>query len=388
MSDGNSERRAMTRREFIKLGAGIGAGAGAAAVLAACSPAPTAVPPTQAPTAVPPAATKAAATMAPTAVPPTVAPTATAKPLAEIKKLVQGTYNPNWANCVLSELADVKGWFKEEGIDSKEIVIIDQAQIFPALIGGSLMLAQQDTDAIAAANAAGEPLYLISCYRDKEPWIFGIGPGYKTLADIKGKPLSGGAIGTRNENSLKEMIKRLGGDPNDYQWVPIGGGSDGRVKAVIGGVIAGTLMQDRHVPLIQKAGGTILYNKREAFPQDAYVAHKSWLDKNPRTAIGFLKATFRARQFAIDPKNKDEIIALMKSRNYDFPQEFIDTYEALLDIMSPTGNFSPDAMVNLLQAAVKAGTLKTLVDWKTFVKLDYQNQAFKELGREDLVMKV
>lgn len=387
MSDGNSERRAMTRREFIKLGAGIGAGAGAAAVLAACSPAPTAVPPTQVPTAVPPTAVKAAATLAPTAVPPTVAPTATSMPLAEIKKLVQGTYNPNWANCVLSELAETKGWFKEVGIDSKEIVIIDQAQIFPALIGGSLMLAQQDTDAIAAANAAGEPLYIISCYRDKEPWIFGVGPGYKTLADLKGKPLSGGAIGTRNEASLKEMVKRLGGNPDDYQWVPVGGGSDGRVKAVIGGVIAGTLMQDRHVQLIEKAGGAILYNKREAFPQDAYVAHKNWLDKNPRTAIGFLKATFKARGFALDPKNKDEIIALMKSRGYDFPQEFIDTYAALLDIMSPTGNFAPDSMVNLLNAAVQAGTLKKLPDWKTFVNLDYQNQAFTELGRTDLIMK-
>ncbi len=380
MSDENNENRAMTRREFIKLSATVGASAGAAALLAACSPAATVVP-TLAPTPVP------AATQAPVAAA-TAAPSATPKAVAEIKKLVQGTYNPNWANCVLSELSEVKGWFKEEGIESKEIVIIDQAQIFPALIGGSLMFGQQDTDLLAAANSAGEPLYVVSCYRDKEPWIFGVGPAYKTLADLKGKPLSGGAIGTRNENNLKEMIKRLGGDPKDYQWVPVGGGSDGRVKAVIGGVIAGTLMQDRHVPLIEKAGGKVLYNKREAFPQDAYVAHKNWLDKNPRTMIGFLKATYKARQYVLDYKNKDEIVKLMSSRGYDFPQEFIDTYESILDIMSPTGNFAPDSMVNLLNAAVEAGTLKKLVDWKTFVKLDYQNQAFIELGKPDLVMKV
>ncbi len=379
MSDQNNENRTMTRREFIKLSASVGTGAGAAWLLAGCAPAPTstAVP-------VPSTATQPAATT----VPATVAPTAIPKPVAEIKKLVMGTYNPNWGNNVTTELALSKGWFKEEGIEDKEIVIIDQSQIFPAVIGGSLMIAQQDTDLLAGANAAGEALYVISIYRDKEPWIFGVGPGYKTLADLKGKPLSGGAIGTRNESSLKEMVRRLGGNPDDYQWVPIGGGSDGRVKAVIGGVIAGTLMQDRHVPLIEKAGGAVLYNKREPFPQDAYIAHKNFLDKNPRTVIGFLKATFKARQYLQDPKKKDEIVALMKSRGYDFPQEFIDTYDSLLAIMSPTGTFDPNAMVNLISAAVKAGTLKKEVDWKTFVKLDYQNQAFVELGRQDLVMKV
>ncbi len=111
-------------------------------------------------------------------------------------------------------------------------------------------------------------------------------------------------------------------------------------------------------------------------------------DKNPRTVIGFLKATYKGRGYVADVKNKDEIIKLMISRGYDFPQEFIDTYESLIDIMSPTGNFDPNSMMNLLQAAVDGGTLKKMVDWKTFVKLDYQNQAFIELGKPDLVMKV
>lgn len=370
MSNQDNPRHAMTRREFLQASATVGVGAGAALILAGCSPAATAVP-TQAPTAVP------------------AAPTAAPKLLAETKKIIQGTYNPNWANSVCSELAVAKGWFKEEGIDDKEIVIIDQTQIFPALIGGSLMIGQQDTDLLAGANAAGEALYMIACYRDKEPWIFAAGKGIKTAQDLKGKAVSGGAIGTRNEANAKEMLRRLGLDPEkDVQWVPVSGGSDGRMKAVIGGVIAGTAVQDRHIKPIQDAGGTILFSQREAIPQDGYVAHAKWLEKNERTAIGFLKATFKARAYALDMKNKDEIVALMKSKNYDFPQDFIDIYEPSLNIMSLTGTFSPDAMVSLLQASVKAGTLKTMPDWKKFVKLDYLNQAFKELGRADLIMKV
>jgi ABC-type nitrate/sulfonate/bicarbonate transport system substrate-binding protein len=372
MSHQDDARRTLTRREFLKLGAGAGASAGAAWLLASCSPAPTPVP-TQAPPTAAPAATSAPATAAPK--------------LAETKKIVQGTYNNNWANNVLSELAQTKGWFKAEGIDDKEIVIIDQSQLFPAAIGGSLMVGQQDTDLIAGASMAGEKLVFVSCYRDKEPWIFAAGKGIKTAADLKGKTVSGGAIGTRNEANAKEMLRRLGLDPEkDVQWVPVSGGSDGRMKAVIGGVIAGTAVQDRHVKPIQDAGGVVLYSQREQVPQDAYFVHANWLKNNERTLIGFLKATFKARGYALDMKNKDEIIALMKSRNYDMPQDFIDIYQESLNIMSPTGNFDPKAMQTLLQASLKAGTIKSIPDLKGFINLDYQNQAFKELGRADLVM--
>lgn len=396
MSDQDDVRRALTRREFLKYGAGVGAGAGAALILAGCSAAPTPVPtqapPTAAPTKVPPTAAPAAtqapaATTAPTAAP-TVVPTAAPKP-AETKKIIQGTYNNNWANNVLSELADTKGWFKAEGIDSKEIVIIDQSQLFPASIGGSLMIGQQDTDLIAGANMAGEKLFMVATYRDKEPWIFGVGKDIKTAADLKGKNVSGGAIGTRNEANAKEMLRRLGLDPDkDVNWVPVSGGSDGRMKAVISGVIAGTAVQDRHVPVIKAAGGQILYNQREAIPQDGYYVHANWLKNNERTMVGFLKATFKARAYALDWNNKDEIIALMKKQGYDFPQDFIDIYKESLDIVSLTGTFDVKAMNLLLQASQKAGTIKSIPELKSFINLDYLNQAFTELGRTDLIMKI
>lgn len=374
MSSQDDARRALSRREFLKWGAGVGASAGAAWLLASCSPAPTPVP-TQAPPTAAPAATSVPATAAPK--------------LAETKKIIQGTYNNNWANNVLSELAQAKGWFKEVGIDDKEIVIIDQSQLFPAAIGGSLMIGQQDSDLIAGANMAGEALYMVACYRDKEPWIFAVGKGIKTAQDLKGKPVSGGAVGSRNEANGKEMLKRLGLDPEkDVQWVPVSGGSDGRMKAVIGGVIAGTTVQDRHVTPIKEAGGSILYSERESIPQDAYFAHGNWLKNNERTMVSFLKATFRAREYVLDIKNKDEIVKLMISRNYDFPQSFINDYYTVLDIMSPTGAFDPKAMQTLLQASVKAGTLKSMPDVKNFIKLDYLNQAFTELGRTDLIVKL
>jgi ABC-type nitrate/sulfonate/bicarbonate transport system substrate-binding protein len=305
---------------------------------------------------------------------------------AETANLIHGTYNPNWANLALSELADNFGWLKEGGIESQEIIIVEQTQIFPALIGGSLHTAQQDTDAVAAANLQGEPIRFIAVYRDKEPWIFGVGPGIETVEDLVGKQVSGGAAGSRNEFNGKEMIRRLGGDPDAMEWVPVGGGSDARVEAVNAGVIAGTVMQFRHMPLITNNGGKILIEELEEVPQDCYCVHENWLKNNERTVVAFLKAITQARLFFHDLNNKDEIISIMESRDYEFSDTFKELYPRDVSIISSTGHFNPEAMETLIADAVKVGNLEKEIDWREFVRMDYLNQAYKELGMDDQVV--
>lgn len=366
--------RAISRRELLRLSTLAGAGAGAAWLLGACGSAATpAAAPTQAPAA--------AATPVP--------PTATAEPVAmgvETADIIHGTYNPNWANTVLNELADHFGWFKEEGIESQEIIIVEQTQIFPALIGGSLNFAQQDTDALAGANLQGEPLRYIATFRDKEPWIFGVGKGIETVEDLYGKQVSGGSAGSRNEFNGKEMIRRIGGDPEQMEWVPVAGGSDSRVEAVNAGVIAGTVMFDRHRALILDAGGKILYDSLEEVPQDNFCVHENWLKDNERTVVAFLKATTRARIYYHDLSNKDELISIMESRGYEFPQAFIDEYDRAVAINSPTGQFDIAAMDTLIADSVMTGSLEKEIDWREFVRMDYLNEAYKQLGMDDMVV--
>lgn len=381
MSGKRYTNRAITRREFLRGSMYTGMGLGTIWLLGGCGAAAPAAAPTEAPAAATPVPATA------TAVPATAtsAPAAAAAP-AETAKLLHGTYNPNWANLVLLELSDHFGWFKEGGIESQEITIVEQTQIFPALIGNSLYTAQQDTDALAAANLQGEPLRFIATYRDKEAWIFGVGKGIETVDDLKGKQVSGGAAGSRNEFNGKEMIRRMGGDPDAMEWVPVGGGSDARVEAVNAGVIAGTVMQPRHKPLILNGGGKVLFDDLEIVPQDCYCVHENWLKNNERTVVAFLKATSRARMFFHDLKNKDEIIKIMESRGYEFSDTFRELYEADVNVISSTGHFDIAAMEKLIADAVKVGNLEKEIDWREFVRMDYLNQAYKELGMDDKVV--
>lgn len=378
MSGKRYTNRVITRREFLRGSMYTGMGFGTIWLLGGCGAAAPAAAPTEAPAVTPVPATA-------TPLPAAAAAPAAAAP-AETANLLHGTYNPNWANLVLLELSDHFGWFKEEGIESQEITIVEQTQIFPALIGSSLLTSQQDTDAVAAANLQGEPIRFIATYRDKEPWIFGVGKGIEKVEDLVGKQVSGGAAGSRNEFNGKEMIRRMGGDPDAMEWVPVSGGSDGRVEAVNAGVIAGTVMQFRHVPLIENGGGKILFQELEEVPQDCFCVHENWLKDNERTVVGFLKATSRARTFALDLKNKDEIIKIMEGRGYEFSDTFKELYDKDLSIMSPTGHFKIEAMEKLIADAVRTGNIEKEIDWREFVRMDYLNQAYKELGLDDQVV--
>jgi ABC-type nitrate/sulfonate/bicarbonate transport system substrate-binding protein len=158
------------------------------------------------------------------------------------------------------------------------------------------------------------------------------------------------------------------------------------VQAVVEGVIAGTVMFDRHRPMIQEGGGKILFDDLEDVPQDCYCVHENWLKNNERTVVAFLKATTRARIFLKDLNNKDEIISIMESRGYEFSDDFKELYPRDVAILSPTGQFNIKAMETLIADAVKTGNLEKEIDWREFARMDYLNQAYKELGMDDQIV--
>ena len=301
---------------------------------------------------------------------------------AELANVSYGNFNPNYASNLLTELSDHFGWLQEGGVESQEVVFIDQSQIFPAIIGGSLHIASQDSDAVAAANLAGEPLLMVAIYRDKEPWILSFREGID-INNLEGVQCSGGGAGGRNEFNAQEMIRRLGGDPTQVEWVPIGGGSDARTNAFVEGLIDCVQHFDRHREAVAGANGVTLYDELETVPQDGFVVHRSFAEQNPRTVINYLKAFIQARDYFNDVNNKDEIIEIMRGREYEIPQAFVDQYERQMLIIGDDPYFDAAAMDTLIQDAVNVGNLEAFIDWREFVDFSYLNQAYIELGRAD-----
>jgi len=300
---------------------------------------------------------------------------------SELSSAVWGNFNANYLANVLNELADENGWLQEGGIEEQEMVIMDQELVFPALLGGSLNMALQDPDAVAGAQLAGADLIHIANYRDKEPWTLSFKEGVD-INNLAGITCSGGGAGGRNEFNAKEMVKRLGGDPEQVEWIPIGGGSDSRTNAFVEGQIDCVQHFDRHRALVTAAGGTIVYDELENVPQDGFVVTREFAEANPRFVINYLKGIIKARRVLNDLGNKDEIIEIMRARGYEIPQAFVDQYERQMNIINDSENFDIAAMETLIADSVRTGSLEESIDWRQFVDMTYLEQAYRELGME------
>ena len=302
---------------------------------------------------------------------------------AETRDLKYANFNPNYASNLLHELSEELGFYAYGGIKPEDTVYADQSTLFPALLGGSLHVVAQDTDAVAGAHVAGATDFLvISIYRDKEPWLVAFRGGINVNSV---ETCSGGGAGGRNEFNAKEIIIRLGGNPDNIEWIPIGGGSDSRVKAFMKGQIDCVQHFDRHRKLVIDAGGKTVYDELEDVPQDGFVVLRSWAEKNPRTVINMLKAFILARDFVHNINNKESVIRFMRSRDYDIPESFVAQYPKALKIIGADGHFSIKAMDQLIVDSVRTGSLVKSIDWRTFIDMSYLNTAYKELGMPERV---
>jgi len=301
--------------------------------------------------------------------------------MSNLKSIKMGDFNPNYATQWSYRLAQGLGYLKDVGIEDFEVILSDE--YMPGLIGGSLDITHGDTSVFFGAGAAsGLPIKMISLHRDKEWWIMGVAPGINTAEDLKGKTVTGGQLAGRNTYVQKEIVKRLGLDPEkDVQFVPTSGGSDGRLQAVISGTVSGASLFPRHKFGLEQAGGKFLFEEITIAPQEGFAAMGDWLEKNEDAAYAFVYADIKARQWLFDPANKEKAYQIMIDLGYDIPPAFVDLYQVELDQISPDGGFeSAEAMDKFVADLQLTGDLPEGIDWRQYVDMKYVWAAQEALG--------
>jgi len=292
--------------------------------------------------------------------------------MANLKTLRMGDFNPNYATQWSYRLASALGYFKEVGIDNLEVTLSEE--YMPGLIGGSLDLSHGDTSVFfGSGNASGLPVKMVSLYRDKEWWIMGVRKGIETFDDLKGGKITGGGLQGRNTWIMKQILMENGLDPEkDVQFVPMSGGSDARLQAVLAGTVDAASMFPRHQAGLEAAGGKFLSQKLHEVPQEGFAGMGGWLADNEDTAYAWARADIKARQWMFDPANKDESYKTMRDLGFDIPPEFEAQYKLELDQISPDGGFaSAEVMDKFVESLAATGDLPEGLDWRKYVDMKY-----------------
>jgi ABC-type nitrate/sulfonate/bicarbonate transport system substrate-binding protein len=299
--------------------------------------------------------------------------------MANLKSIKFGAFNTNYAAQWSYRLAQALGHLKDNGIEEFEVVFSDD--YIPGLIDGSLDISHADTDTLIGSGAANG-LKAISIYRDKEWWIMGVRKGIETAEDLKGAKITGGSVNNRNTYVQKEILKKLGLDPdNDVEFVPMSGGSDGRLQAVLDGTVDAASLFPRHRVGLEEAGGKFLFVEQVSAPQESHGASGAWLEANEETAYAFVHADIKARQWLFDSANKDEAYEIMVGLGYEIPPAFVEHYQVELDQISADGGFeSAETMDNFVKELQSIGELQEGIDWRDYVDMKYVWAAQEALG--------
>src|ERR671918_2442866 len=167
--------------------------------------------------------------------------------------------NDDFMNQIAWMVADESYWPDLGFTEPAEVVATDE--YLAGLFGGSVWVAQGESDAIWAALAEGSvPLKIIGVEKDTEAWFLGVRKGVDP-ENLEGLKISGGPPGDRNITVGEKALEDYGVDPESMECVSVEGSSDERLTAMLAGQIDVAVLQPRHLIPLKRAGGRMIYQR-------------------------------------------------------------------------------------------------------------------------------
>lgn len=275
-------------------------------------------------------------------------------------------------------IAETQGYFKAEGL---EVTIADFAggsQALRAVVGGSADVVSGAFEHTLNMQAKGQKLRAFVLQGRAPQIVLGVNPktmpGFKTVADLKGKKIGVTAPGSSTNVMANFVLAKAGLKPTDVSIVGVGAGS-GAVAAMRAGQIDAISNLDPVITLLQRSGDLkvisdtrILAEADKVFggpmPAGCLYAPQAFLDRNPGAAQALANAMVRADKW-IQAAGPGEIIKAVPE-NYLLGDRavYIDAFMAAKGALSPDGLF-PEA-----GAATAVRALQSIDETLKDVKFD------------------
>jgi len=116
-----------------------------------------------------------------------------------------------------------QGYFKQQGLDVQIIPLPGSVTVVRALLSGQVDVALTDPGTAFLAYSNGAPIKIISGPAEKGTDVLVASSAVKTIADLKGKRFAISDPGGQQQNEIKLIAAKYGINPDDIQYLPIGG---------------------------------------------------------------------------------------------------------------------------------------------------------------------
>lgn len=261
-------------------------------------------------------------------------------------------------------IAEVRGYFKDEGLDVSIADFAGGSKALQAVVGGSADVVSGAFEHTLSMHSKGQA-YRAFVLQGRAPMI-GVGvskkniPGYKGPADLKGKKIGVTAPGSSTNMVVSFFLAKHGLKASDVSFIGVGAGA-GAVTAVRSGQIDAISNTDPVVSMLEMPGEIqiivdtrTLKDTQEIFggnmPAGCLYAPQAFIDANPNTVQALTNAIVRADKW-IQKAGPDEIAKVV-------PETYLlgdpAVYKAALgksmEGLSPDGMIPEDGAATALKA--------------------------------------
>jgi len=234
---------------------------------------------------------------------------------------------PGFVGSFLASIAQDEGFYKTNGLDVKLVPLGDGPRGLAALEGGSIQLAQNNTDFMLLARSRGLDLVMVVgtwgeqfalVVRD-DVALPGAAAGYPAvMKDIVGKKVGVSARGAGTEYAMRTLLSSADLDPESVTYIAVGG-TAGQVPALRTGNVDAVVAAGIGADVVKAMGvGKIVIDLQAGQgPKDllalgncyeGYFGKRAWVDANTDTLLRFVKAQQAAEAWARTPANAEKVI--------------------------------------------------------------------------------
>lgn len=263
-------------------------------------------------------------------------------------------------------IADIKGYFKAEGLNVHIVDFQGGTKSVEAVAGGSADVLSSSYEHMINLQYRGQMLQTFV--------LMGRYPGfalslrtpladkYKSPADLKGLKIGVTAPGSSTQLMLNLILKKAGMSPSDVSVIGVGAGT-GAVAAIENGQLDGEIEADPATTLITENGAAkvVVDTRTEAgthgvyggpMPAAALSAPIAFIEKNPHTVQALTNAMLHALHF-LQTASDEEILATL-------PRDMVlggDRATYLKMIHAVRQSYSPDGLMSQEAAQTTLNTL-------------------------------
>ncbi len=275
-------------------------------------------------------------------------------------------------------IAESLGYFKDEGLDVTIADFAGGSRALQAVVGGSADVVSGAFEHTLNMQAKGQKLRAFVLQGRAPQIVMGINPktmpGYKSVADLKGKKIGVTAPGSSTNVMANFVLAKAGLKPADVSIIGIGAGN-GAVAAMRSGQIDAISNLDPVITLLQRSGDLKIISDTRVvaeadrvfggpMPAGCLYAPQAFIDKNPATVQALANALVRADRWIQAAGPADIIKAVPEGYLLGDRAVYIDAF------LASKGALSPDGMIPEAGAATAVNALKSVDDALKDVKFD------------------